>query len=179
MRTIKGKHPDCTSLLVLLRNGREDDWRLVSTLPPLAICFAQERDQNLVLTARMHFLGREEILSRCRRTADRITSRCGGLLEVHDGGRPRHHITPNMKISYLHRTVKDCLEKWENQKILKDWTGGSGTNAYNPNVAILKSYILQLKCIKEGSRNNFVDDNYCINTCILYAHRVGPFGLCV
>ncbi len=153
-------------------NGREDDWRLVSPLTLLAICLAEEKDQNLVLTAKMQFPTKEDILSRCRITADRITSRCGGLLEIHDGGQPRQQISPNFKVSYLHRTVKDCLEKWETQAILKGRTRGGAADAYNPNVAILKSYILQIKCIREGSRHNFVDPGNCINACVLYARRV-------
>jgi len=153
-------------------NSRDDDWKPASPLSISSISFAEERDPNLALNAKMHFLKTEDVIRRCKETADRITSRCGGLLEVY-GGRRRHHIPPTMKVSYLHRTVKDCLEKWETQTTLKNWTGGGGgRDAYQPNLAILKAYILQLKCIRVSNRHNYMEPGQCIDGVILYARRV-------
>jgi hypothetical protein len=76
-----------------------------------------------------------------------------------------------MKVTYLHRTVKGCLDKWEMLALLKNWTGGNATNAYNPNLAILKSCILQLKTIRDD-RHDFLSWSECMDAVLLYGHRV-------
>jgi hypothetical protein len=53
-----------------------------------------------------------------------------------------------MKVSYIHRTVKDYLDGVGIRHILSKRTGGVSAKAFNPHVALIKAYILQLKSLK-------------------------------
>lgn len=159
-------------LIAAAANRRDDDWKIVAPLNILALALAEDRNPDLALTAKLHFLSRSEIWSRCKYMSSRLTSRTGGLLEIQHGDRSRDQISPRMNVSYLHRTVKDCLEKWETQALLKDRTGGNATNAFNPNLAIMKSYILQLKALEATRPNDDSRPGEYLNGAITYARRV-------
>ncbi|CAG8981702.1 hypothetical protein HYALB_00006575 [Hymenoscyphus albidus] len=131
-------------LVAAATNGRDDDWKVVSPLSIFAVALAEEKDSNLILTAKRPFLDHSKIKPRCHQMASRLTSRSG---------------------------VKDRLEKWETQSILKDWTGGSSADVYNPTLAILKSSILQLKSIRD-TRHDLLNSGECIDSVILFARRV-------
>jgi hypothetical protein len=159
-------------LIAAAADNRDDDWKMVAPLNIFALALAEERDPDLALTAKLHFLSRSEIKSRCKHMASRLASRTGGLLEVQYGGHSRDKIYPRTKVSYLHRTVKDCLEKWETQTILKERTSKNATNEFNPNLAIMKSYILQIKALEAKLRNDDSRPGEYLNGVITYTRRV-------
>lgn len=157
-------------LVAATTNSRDSDWKVVAPLSIFAISLAEESDPSLVLTAKSGFLTPEQIHSRCKATASRVISRSGGLLEIQHGNHSRNKLSPTMSVSYLHRTVKDCLERWETQAFLRDWTMSTTTDAYSPNLAIMKSYILQFKSIRDNL-HDFLIREHCIDGVILYARR--------
>ncbi|KAF4633368.1 hypothetical protein G7Y89_g4751 [Cudoniella acicularis] len=86
----------------------------------------------------------EEILILCRRTEDRLKTRCAGLLELgtSSGGYWRQNVI------YMHRTVRDFLEGPEMwAKLLRD-TSSSG---FHPAICLLQSSIMCLKIQLERS----------------------------
>lgn len=128
-------------------DSRPDDWTDGIHLTILGVVFAEEKDSDLAITAQMRFLEQAEVYSRCQRMMYQLVSRCGGLLEVQNGDHPRDEVTPNMKVSYMHRTVKDYLEKNDTRVLLRCRTGGASASPFDPNLAILRSYVLQLKVL--------------------------------
>lgn len=82
----------------------------------------------------------------------RLNSRCKGLLEVaseveysvlHLSDGPERRSSPNSTVQYLHKTVKDFLENSKNW----EWLMKSRREEYNPNLALAKSFLGQLKGI--------------------------------
>lgn len=71
----------------------------------------------------------------------RLASHCGGLLETQFGDSEK--MSPELKVTYLHRTVKEFLDRQDIQRKFIGWTGG--TSIFNPDLAILKSHVLQIK----------------------------------
>lgn len=122
---------------------RDCDIKTVCPLTILAMSLAEDEDPDLALSKTVHFLDLKRINQRCDRMASRIRSRCGGLLEIQMGHKRKLH--PRMNISYLHRTVKDYLNKKNTRDTLKGWISHRGEEIYSPSLAILKAYILQLK----------------------------------
>lgn len=134
---------------------RHDDWQETEALSILLLSFATERDSGLALRAPMRFLNAMQVLNRCKRMEIVLRTRCGGLLEVHYGRLDSQNtdIAPEMKVRYLHRTVKDFLELWKTRRKLHDQTGGDGRDAFNPNVAMLKAHILMIKSLDNLQRS--------------------------
>ncbi|KAH7336602.1 hypothetical protein BKA65DRAFT_37223 [Rhexocercosporidium sp. MPI-PUGE-AT-0058] len=102
-------------------------------------------DPNLVLKAELDFLTETDILQQCKSMDTMLRTRCGGLIETQFAGSKAANPTPWMKVSYLHLTVRDFLEKREIQAIIKDHS-----TDYDPNAALLKGAILQLKVSRVG-----------------------------
>lgn len=128
---------------------RRDDWQEPDALNVLLLSFAIERDSALAVRARVGFLTAAQVLSRCKRMEVILRTRCGGLLEVQYGrlGSYEAEVAPEMKVSYLHRTVGDFLGLRETRRQLSDRTGGNAKDAFKPSVAIVKAYILVLKAL--------------------------------
>lgn len=112
-------------------------------------------------------LDRKRVLESCRDADVLLKTRCGGLLEIQFNGAKS--ITPVMKVSYLHRTVRDFLQSPATKEVLSRRTGGVETNAYKPNIAILKSYILQAGTCDPSSSTP--DNQRLINQAFIYAGR--------
>ena len=111
-----------------------------------------------------------EISQRCHRMSTHLKTRCEGLLEVHDL-RDRHwedsepslqvlqgedthesstafeiecrRVKADLKVAYLHRTVRDFLTANTVREILLSNTGTIAQ--FKPNMSILMSYVINLK----------------------------------
>ncbi|KAN0120282.1 hypothetical protein V8E51_002490 [Hyaloscypha variabilis] len=104
----------------------------------LGVSFADEEDGNFALSARMP-LDDDDITFKYQETTRRLNSRCKGLIEVRCN--QESDLLPSSKVDYLHRTVKDFLDKpdiW--QRILSQ-----SSQEFNVNEALMQSYLLQLK----------------------------------
>ena len=118
-------------------------------------------------------MGSEEINVRCEKMTAHLKSRCEGLLEVHDlidrqwdsfdddidmdsntsrtendedtrdRNSERLRTKVDLKVSYLHRTVKDFLKTDFVRAKLRDETASMGE--FDPNLALLLSYVINLK----------------------------------
>ena len=125
---------EAAQLFQLVNNAakhRNDDWRETGALSILLLSFAIERDPALAIAAPMGVLSKAQVLSRCKRMEVVSRTRCGGLLEVQYGSLDPYdsETAPEMKVSYLHRTVKDFLELRETRPELSARTGG---DAFKP-----------------------------------------------
>jgi len=90
-----------------------------------------------------------EIESACQKMEDRMKSRCAGLIEVSGTifiTRLHAQISEraNMKVQYLHRTVKDYLEKPEIYALI---ASRLEKIQFDVNVVLLQSCLLQLKTV--------------------------------
>jgi hypothetical protein len=83
----------------------------------------------------------------CRRTADRLKTRCAGLLELgpitEEGYSSQHDI-------YLHRTVQDFLERSHIWPIIVGFVSDA---EFHPAISMLQSCIRTLRC--QVPNNNF------------------------
>jgi hypothetical protein len=123
--------------------------RGTSSLSVLLFSFASEKDTKLALTARGNFLTDKGVLNRCKKMEIVLRTRCGGLLEVQYGklNPSQSAVSPEMKIGYLHRTVKDFLETRDSRAELSDRTGSNTRNGFHPTQAIFRAHILALKVV--------------------------------
>jgi hypothetical protein len=83
----------------------------------------------------------------------RLRSRCAALLEIQFGDHNPAEVTPGMKVSYLHRTVRDYLESPNAKALLSAQArdnAKAGQDFISPSVSFLKSYILMLKAGPKG-----------------------------
>lgn len=160
-------------LVAAVVEERADNWDDMVFLPTLlAFVFAEEKNTKLALEAGIPFSTQEEVMSRCINMKDRITSRCGGLLEVQQE-QEDGVMVPFRKVGYMHRTVKDFLDQESIRRILRDQTGHGTSSQFNANLTLLKSYLLQMK----ASPNLACDwnDKYCqalFWPAMTYARRV-------
>ena len=133
-------------------------FRLVraSKEPPTLLClsFADE-EPDFVQTCKVQTLDDHQKLSRANIMKRRLNSRCKGLLEVSQAFASRHRRatlrknsiklerSEELTVQYLHRTVKDFLDS------PRVWTRlvAATQNGYDPNLALSRSYLAQLKCM--------------------------------
>jgi hypothetical protein len=120
------------------------------TLHTVALAFA-ELDEMQVLAAKIEILTARDIQRYEEEVAGRLRSRCVGLLEVHprirEPGDPVHPFSVSdatMHVDYLHKSVADFFlqEKTWNEVTL----GTCGTD-FDPNVALLRSMVMQIKSV--------------------------------
>jgi hypothetical protein len=87
----------------------------------------------------------------------RLKSRCKGLLEV------PAELSPSSTVQYLHRTVKNFIEKEETWSFLT-----SLAPAFDPNLALCTSWLLQLKTVDKDFVTRDALESY-MKCCIFYA----------
>lgn len=106
MKVIGKRYLDSTNLSLPLQTA---SWARCNVTPIalVVLAYAEGKDPNLALTAKIKSGKQSEIQSRCQTMASRVVSRCGGLPEIQNGDLLRDEVAPNMKVSYLHRTAKD------------------------------------------------------------------------
>ncbi|CZR53588.1 uncharacterized protein PAC_03468 [Phialocephala subalpina] len=139
--------------IIMAAAEQEDDWR--PTLPlTIMNLFLAEEDSDLVFKAEMGWLSKDETNTGIFETDLRLRSRCGGLLETRFGKSSLHQIQPEMPVSFIHRTVRDYLDGAGIRHILSDRTGGLSAGSFNPNIALMRAYILHLKHTEPTSTNS-------------------------
>lgn len=117
----------------------------------------------------------EELSTRVEVMKRRLNSRCKGLLEVaselehpddvlHLSRDPEKRSLPTSTVQYLHKTVKDFLENSKNW----EWLIKSRQEDYDPNLALAKSFLGQLKGIALSPLRSgkFVS---AVEMCLFYA----------
>lgn len=124
-----------------------DDWSpaLPLTIFHLYLAEESEEDFDLVYKAKPGFFSQNTILNGIGDTDLRLRSRCGGLLETQFGKSSLKEIQPEMPVSYIHRTVRDYLDSTGIRHVLSDQTGGLSAGSFNPNIALMRAYLLRLK----------------------------------
>ncbi|ORY68368.1 uncharacterized protein BCR38DRAFT_362736, partial [Pseudomassariella vexata] len=161
---------ECSRLLQLVvtaSTSLKDDWRVVSPLSLLGLSFAVEDHPSMALTSQLHFLSQTEMQQRCEDMAARLGTVCAGLLQVQKRNLKDENVNTTSMVTFVHRTVKDYLMKWETQKLLRQQTRES---QFNPNFAILKSTILLMKSGRHVSSSDRLSYHH-IDDGILYARR--------
>ncbi|RFU33672.1 hypothetical protein B7463_g2672, partial [Scytalidium lignicola] len=133
-------------------------YAMPNLLPILLLSFATERDSTLALKARYGFMTQKDVISRCTIMEIHLRTRCGGLVEVQYGNQDPYKTTvgPEMKVGYLHRTVKDYLEFRETRKMLADRTGGQQKDAFSVSRALFKAHHLRLKAFDTANINKYL-----------------------
>ncbi|RDW84270.1 hypothetical protein BP6252_01860 [Coleophoma cylindrospora] len=107
----------------------------------LTLSWADEEDENLAENAPIRPLTEEEISTRCKTMDARLKSVCAGLLESNDVRFSS--IAPNAKVMFMHRTVADWFKK---ETVWGQLLSRTARTGFSPNLAMLKSCILRLKC---------------------------------
>jgi hypothetical protein len=141
--------------------------------PPSILCMSlADEGLNSVLKRKIALFSNEETSTRVEVMKRRLNSRCKGLLEVaselehsddvlHLSGGPEKWSLPVSTVQYLHRTVKDFLENSKNW----EWLMKSRQMDYDPNLALAKSFLGQLKGI------SFTSEKFenTVEMCFFYA----------
>ena len=147
----------------------------------LGLSFADEEDSLLALRAQIKPLTDDGTLSRCQVMKRRLNSRCRGLLEVpspscdlarppldsaklekrleshkeqgsfdqspHEAPKSGGRTLPGQKVEFLHRTVRDFITK---RNVWTRLTAATKKD-FDPNLALCRSYLLQLKTLQPES----------------------------
>jgi hypothetical protein len=146
---------------------RWNDMAGVTPLTTLALKFAVEDDSSLALTAPMHFLDQDTIMEWSKATVSKLTTRCGGLLEVHV---PKRTGLDRADVTFMHRTVKDFLEKPESKVFLEERAARRHATPFIPDFAILKSMLLVIKAEHKVQDSRHAD--HALNVAIIHARRL-------
>ena len=140
-----------------------------TTLWELALANAEEQDSTIQSSVRQ--ASDEKVSDKCQEMSGLISSRCVGLLEIHDkqskkaksnarfmdeDSSQKAQKSAQSKVTYLHRTVRDfivCPDVWN--ELLQQTIG---TN-FDPHMCHLKSYIMQLKLpLEEPEHHRRLDE---------------------
>jgi hypothetical protein len=95
-------------LIVTAAEERIDNWHAFRPLAILGLALAEQKDPNLVLTAKMNFLGLDKANGLSEAMQARLINRCGGLPEV-QRQLCSSNIGWTMKVLFINRTAKDYL----------------------------------------------------------------------
>lgn len=131
--------------LIAEATEQPDDWKPAELLSIHSLYLAMKQDLDIAHEITQAPPDDQAILEQTRRMDILLKTRCGGLLEVQYGGSKTADLSPSLKVSYLHRTVRDFLETLETRQVLLKRTGGSDKDAFKPAVAIFKSIVVQIK----------------------------------
>ncbi|CAH0002558.1 unnamed protein product [Clonostachys byssicola] len=111
-----------------------------SQLTLLSLSWADDEDEDLAEKAPIRPLPHNRIANRCKAMDARLKSVCAGLLESID--IRFSDIAPDAKVLFLHRTVSDWITQ---PKVWSGITSHTEGKSFSPNIAMLKSCVLQLK----------------------------------
>jgi hypothetical protein len=120
---------------------RRSDDRFSDTPSALTLKFA-ETAESTILTASIKSITIDERRRYEEEVAGRLRSRCVGLLEIRQRSKPGSSNSMAC-VDYLHKSVADFLAKddiWDNI------TTHTSQARFDANTALLRSYIMQLKC---------------------------------
>ncbi|RMJ07602.1 hypothetical protein CDV36_012796 [Fusarium kuroshium] len=79
------------------------------------------------------------LTSMCRKTDNRLKSRCMGLLEVNGAHRKPYELHT---VSYIHRTLRDFLERPDIRLMIQ---GAINEDQFSPSLSLARSYIFQIR----------------------------------
>jgi len=131
--------------LVAEATPQPGDWKPARSLSIYTLSLAIKQDLDVAAEMDKPSPDERTVLEQTKRMDILLKTRCGGLLEVEYGKLGVADLSPKMKVSYLHRTVRDFLEDRKTRNVLLKQTGGSDKNAFKPAVAIFKATTLQIK----------------------------------
>lgn len=116
-----------------------------SQLTLLSLSWADDEEEDLAEKAPILPLPHNRIANRCKAMDARLKSVCAGLLESID--IRFSDIAPDAKVLFLHRTVSDWITQ---PKVWSGITSHTEGKSFSPNIAMLKSCVLQLKSASVG-----------------------------
>jgi antitoxin component of RelBE/YafQ-DinJ toxin-antitoxin module len=120
----------------------------------LSLCFAKEREENLPTMVKSFTSSPKAMVPCWIDLSRRLKSRTGGLLEVQLRGAKLDGISAEMKVQYLHRTVRDFLITQEMRDILH------AEIDFDAEYAMLKSSVYELQIpVKLFLTNQVADFN--------------------
>lgn len=130
--------------------SKPSNWGGSEGLSILALSFAAEITPTLVVATQAN-LTADQVQARCKKMDIKLRTRSGGLLEVPH----RRHLQPEMKVLYLHRTVKDYLELTDTRHKLSRITSSDKDHSFEPNTVMVHAYVSMLQalhatCVKGG-----------------------------
>lgn len=128
--------------LVAEATEKPGDWKPVELLSLRMLSIAMKRNLDLVQEMEQEPPNLETIVQQAKRMDILLKTRCGGLLEVQYGRLKSTALSPDMKVTYLHRTAREFLEAWETRQVLLGRTRGPDKPTFQPAVAIFKSIVL-------------------------------------
>jgi hypothetical protein len=131
-----------------------------SQLSILAFALTDESYSEQAVTSPITPWNAVEISSACQKMEDRMKARCAGLIEVSGTvSTPSLHARisekADGKVQYVHRTVKDYLEKPEAYSFIASHIEKI---QFDVNVSLLQSWLLQLKSIPKHSSTEIYGD---------------------
>lgn len=129
-----------------------------SQLSILAFAFTDDSYSEQALTLPIRPWKKPEISSACQKMEDRMKVRCAGLIEVSGTVSTTSLLScicpkADGKVQYLHRTVMDFLEQPQNYRSIALHIEKA---RFDPNVALLQLWLLQLKTMPKGFPTRFL-----------------------
>jgi hypothetical protein len=139
-----------------------------------ALAMADEDDYEFAVKTEVKLWNKADIQERCEIMADRLKCRCAGLLEVQEfdptsPGTSQTAVStiwPHSKVQYLHRTVRDYLEKPD---IWSNILAHTSESNFDANSRMLSSCILQMKISMTSTQSHGLW--YMALDAMSYAHR--------
>lgn len=113
-------------------------------LDPLFVSYATDNESE-VYTMSMSCLGSDEMKARRTRTAERLLTRCGGLLEVKtqlEKSRFRKEYETRITVTFIHQTAKEFVTKRSNWELL---LGANIQNSFDGSLALQRAAVILLK----------------------------------
>ncbi|KAL4884224.1 hypothetical protein BJY04DRAFT_183164 [Aspergillus karnatakaensis] len=161
LQSVEGTYKmDASHLIQLVRSSREP-------ITLLRLFFADEANVAAALKYPVGKISAEEEDTKCERMRRRLNSRCKGLLEASGHGR-----WSQKTVGYLHRTVREWIEKPETWgKIL-----AATRDDFDPSLELAKSYLLLLKARGNSSSHDIW--RYAM-PCIMYASESNSSMDCI
>ncbi|CZR53594.1 related to small s protein [Phialocephala subalpina] len=130
--------------LVAEATPRPGDWERAEPLSLRSLSLALTPNLNINNALTTPALDEKTLLEQAKRMDVLLKTRCGGLLEVQYGKAKMEDLSSSMKVSYLHRTVRDFLEARSTRQVLLERTGGFEKATFKPTVAIFTSIAIQV-----------------------------------
>lgn len=134
------------------------DWRAAEILSVYTLSIAMKQSLDLTKEMESRPLDSKKLTEACKRMDIVLKNACGGLLEIQFGKFKTTTPLPSMKVTYLHRTVKDFLESGEYwQEIVQRTSDMTNGDTFIPSVAIFKSMVLQIQHTSNYEGQRLID----------------------
>jgi hypothetical protein len=144
--------------LIAEATERQDDWKAAELLSLYSLSLAMKQELKIASEITQASPGEAAIMEEAKKMDIKLKTRCGGLLEVQYRALKTRELSPSLKVSYLHRTVRDFLEADKTRDILLKRSGGSDKMAFKPAVAIFKSIVAEMKHLELQQESHHLKD---------------------